>query len=267
MTVTHIVFGDSAFGNLKHAFQQRNEKIICVNDDFSIGSLNFTDGMRARKKWLKEVLTSTGQESNLDYVEWVEAKLKQNPKIEEVPSNSKVVLWYGENVSDVVGVSYVVALLQDKGIEFSAVNVTDFSRRIDYKVQDEQGKELSHTLKSLAEVPSEFILGAIQMEKELSLEQVQELVQDWENYSQSNGLLRVLENGKIVTVSEDYYDTTILEQATQEYQQAVVIVGEVMNKIEQRMGDTYLNFRVQQLIKQGKLISKGNFSKTEIRLP
>ncbi|AJH56481.1 hypothetical protein DJ43_1996 [Bacillus anthracis] len=76
MTVTHIVFGDSAFGNLKHAFQQRNEKIICVNDDFSIGSLNFTDGMRARKKWLKEVLTSTGQESNLDYVEWVEAKPK-----------------------------------------------------------------------------------------------------------------------------------------------------------------------------------------------
>lgn len=50
MTVTHIVFGDSAFGNLKHAFQQRNEKIICVNDDFSTGSLNFTDGMRARKK-------------------------------------------------------------------------------------------------------------------------------------------------------------------------------------------------------------------------
>ena len=28
MTVTHIVFGDSAFGNLKHAFQQRNEKLF-----------------------------------------------------------------------------------------------------------------------------------------------------------------------------------------------------------------------------------------------
>lgn len=40
-----------------------------------------------------------------------------------------------------------------------------------------------------------------------------------------------------------------------------------MVKSEQRMGDTYLNFRVQQLIKQGKLISKGNFSKMEIRLP
>ena len=118
-----------------------------MNDDFSIGSLNFTDGMRARKKWLKEVLTSTRQESNLDYVEWVEAKLKQNPKIEEVPSNSKVVLWYGENASDVVGVSYVVALLQDKGIEFSEVNVTDFSRRIDYKVQDEQERNCFIRLK------------------------------------------------------------------------------------------------------------------------
>ena len=76
---THCIWRFSIW-EFKHAFQQRNEKIICVNDDFSIGSLNFTDGMRARKKWLKEVLTSTGQESNLDYVEWVEAKLKQNPK-------------------------------------------------------------------------------------------------------------------------------------------------------------------------------------------
>ncbi|HDR4712711.1 TPA: DUF1835 domain-containing protein [Bacillus cereus] len=275
MGAIYITFGDSAYGNLKHAFQQKNEyknaKIICVNEDFSIGPINklgSIEGMQERKQWLKDVLTTIGPATDLDYLDWIETTLQQNSHIaEEIPSHSKVILWHGENASDAIGVRFVLSLLHDKNIQFEEVNVTEFSNHIEFKVQDSQGKEIPHVLKSLAEMPSEFTFEALQMKKELSQEQVQSFIQDWEKCFQSNGVLRILENGKIASVSEDYYDAAIFEHTSNEYQRASRIVGEVMGKSEQRIGDTYLNFRVHQLIQQGKLDSQGNLTKMEIRLP
>lgn len=65
------------------------------------------------------------------------------------------------------------------------------------------------------------------MKKELSQEQIQGFIQEWEKCSQSNGVLRILVDGKIITVSEDYYDAAILELTSNEYQFVYSIVGEV----------------------------------------
>ncbi|EEL67741.1 DUF1835 domain-containing protein [Bacillus mycoides] len=275
MNVIHITFGDSAYGNLKNAFQQRNEykneKVICVNEDFSIGpiyKLDSIEGMQERKQWLKEVLTTVGPTSDLDYLDWIETTLKQNSQIvEEVPSGSKVILWYGENASDVIGVRFVLSLLHDKNMQVEEVNVTDFSHHIEFTVRDLQDKEIPHVLKSLGEMPSELVLEAIQTKKKLSQEQVQSLIQDWKKHSQTNGVLRILVNGQLTTVSEDYYDVSILDNTSNEYQRAIRIVGKVMGENEQRIGDTYLTFRVHKLIQQEKLNFQGNLVKIEIRLP
>ncbi|MFJ8356657.1 DUF1835 domain-containing protein [Bacillus paramycoides] len=275
MNVSHISFGESAYGNLKHAFQQKsaykNEKVICINEDFSIGPIYkfvSSEGMQERKQWLKEVLITTGPASDLDYLGWIETTLQNNIQItEEIPGHSKVILWHGENASDAIGVRFVLSLLQDKNIQFEEVNITDFSHHIEYKVQDLQGKEIPHVHKSLAAMPSELIFEALQMKKELSKEQIQIFIQDWEKCSQSNGVLRILVDGKITNVSEDYYDAAILELTSNEYQRAIRIVGEILGRNEQSIGDTYLNFRVQQLIQQGKLDSQGDLIKMEIRLP
>lgn len=275
MSIIHITFGDSAYGNLKYAFQQnneyKNEKIICVNEDFSIGPINrlvSIEGMQERKKWLKDVLTTTGPATDIDYLDWIETTLQQNSQIaEEIPSHSKVILWYGENASDAIGIRFVLSLLQEKNIQFEVVNITYFSHHIEFKVQDSQNKKIPYVLKSLAAMPSKFIFEALQIKKELSQEQVHNLIQDWETCSQSNGVLRILENRKIASVSESYYDAAILEHTSNKYQRASRIVGEVMGTSEQPIGDTYLNYRVHQLIQKGNLVSQGNFPKIEIRLP
>ncbi|WP_307840171.1 DUF3658 domain-containing protein [Bacillus cereus] len=93
---------------------------------------------------------------------------------------------------------------------------------------------------------------------------------DWEKCSQTKDILRILLNGKIVAVPEDYYDAFILENTSKEYQKASRVVGIVMGESNQCIGDTYLDFRVSQLIRQGKLIYQGNLSflgDFEIRLP
>lgn len=275
MNVAHISFGDSAYENLKYAFQQRdaykNEKVICMNEDFSIGpiyKLESTEGMQERKQWLREVLTTIGPASDTDYLEWIETTLNKNSQIsEEVPSDSKVILWHGENASDAIGLRFVVSLLQNKNIQFEEVNVTDYSHHIDYKVRDLLNNDIPHVLRSLGEMPSELILDALQMKKEMSQTQIQAFIQDWQELSQNKSVLRILLNGQITTVSEDYYDASILENTSNEYQRAVRIVGKVMGESDQRVGDTYLTFRVHQLIQQGKLNYQEESEKLQIRLP
>ncbi|MEH6945443.1 DUF1835 domain-containing protein [Bacillus sp. JJ722] len=275
MSFIHITFGDSAYGNLKYAFQQRkehkNEKIICINEDFSIGpiyKLESTEGMQERKQWLREVLTTIEPVLNNDYLDWIGTTLKKNLQIaEEVATGSKIIIWHGEDPSDAIGLRFVVSLLQNKNIQFEEVNVTDFSHHREYTIQDSRGKEIPYILRSLGEVPSELILEALQMKKEMSQSHIQSLLQDWKKWSQTDGILRILVNGQSMTVSEDYYDASILENTSNEYQHATRIIGEVMGRSDQRIGDTYLTFRVHQLIQQGKLSNQMHLEKLQIRLP
>ncbi|OAB29933.1 hypothetical protein PMSD_19130 [Paenibacillus macquariensis subsp. defensor] len=279
MNVIHISFGDSAHGNLKNVFQKsnkhQNEQIICINEDFSIGpiyKLESNEGMQKRKQWLKELLTQIGPVSDTDYLDWIETTiLKSNSQLAiEIPSNSKVILWHGGNTSDEIGLRFVSFLLQNKNIQFEEVDVTEYSRHIEYKVRDLQNKEIPYVIRSLGEMPSERILDALQMKKSVSHTKIEGLINDWEEWSQTKDLLRRLLDGKVVAVSEDYYDESILENTSNEYQKPSRVVGEVMGKSDQSIGDMYLTFRVYQMIQQGKLSYQGNLESSrefEIRLP
>ncbi|PFL59149.1 hypothetical protein COJ27_24125 [Bacillus cereus] len=278
MSVIHIGFGDSACGNLKSAFSKnneyKNEQIICINEDFSIGpiyKLESNKGIQERKQWLKEVLTKTGSILDKDYLDWIETTLNKNSHIaKEVPTDSKVIIWHGDNTSDQIGLRFVAFLLQNKNIHFEEVNVTEYSRQIEYKVHDLQNKEIPHVIKSLGEMPPELTLDALQLKKSMSPLTIESLINDWEKWTQTKDVLRIILKGKIVAVPEDYYDLSILENTANEYQKASYVVGDVMGESDQRIGDTYLAYRVYQLIQQGKLSYQGDLGflrEFEIRLP
>ncbi|HDR7454439.1 TPA: DUF1835 domain-containing protein [Bacillus cereus] len=279
MNVIHIAFGDSAYENLKSALnnskEHQSEQIICINEDFSIGpiyKLESNEGIQVRKQWLKEVLTKTGSALDKDYLDWIETTLNKNSNIAtEVPKNSKVILWHGENASDEMGLRFVAFLLQNTNIQFEEVNVTEYSRQIEYKVYKSQKKEITHVIKNLGEMPSELTLDALQkMKKNMFHLTIENLINDWKKWSQTKDVLRILLNKKIVAVSEEYYDLSILENTSKEYQNASHVVGNIMGKSDQCIGDTYLAYRVYQLIQQGKLNYQGNLGflrEFEICLP
>ena len=59
---------------------------------------------------------------------------------------------------------------------------------------------------------------------------------------------------------EDYYDTYILEECSNKFTTAFKIIGSAMDKIEENIGDSFLNKRLRELIKQGKIILEGKDS-------
>ncbi len=73
------------------------------------------------------------------------------------------------------------------------------------------------------------------------------------------------------TSSTDY-DEALLQQATERWQKAAKIIGQVMMSIGENEwpGDTYLAERLQALVTAGKLESQGDLSRirfSEVRLP
>jgi hypothetical protein len=73
------------------------------------------------------------------------------------------------------------------------------------------------------------------------------------------------------TSSTDF-DKALLQQATERWQKAAKIIGQVMMSVgeDDWPGDTYLAERLQALVTAGKLESQGDLSRirfSEVRLP
>ncbi|QDS33197.1 DUF1835 domain-containing protein [Brevibacillus brevis] len=276
MNKFHICFGLSAYGTLRSIFRKQNllqtESILCIEDDFSVGPLHQLEtstGMNGRIEWIHSFFKRVEAISPEDLTT-VKAYLLRNLSFPaQIPDNSNVILWHGQNASDSIGIRYVVSMLQDKNLLFETIDITAFSVNCDYKVRNIDGNKVSYVLKSASALPPKLVMEAYQVKKNMPAPLVQSLILEWEKWSQSDSTLRVYKQDEVLEVSEDYYDASILEHASKEFQKAARVIGTVMGESDQCIGDTYLTYRVHELIKQGLLQYQGELMplrRLEIRL-
>ncbi|MGG4453117.1 DUF1835 domain-containing protein [Brevibacillus porteri] len=276
MNKFHICFGLSAYGTLRSVFRKQNllqtESIICIEDDFSVGPLHQLEtatGMNERIEWIHSFFERVEAISPEDLTT-VKAYLLRNLSFPaQIPDGSHVILWHGQNASDSIGIRYVVSMLQDKSLSFETIDITAFSVHCDYKVRNIDDNEVSYVLKSAGALPPKLVMDAYQVKKNMPAPLVQSLILEWETWSQSDRTLRIYKQGEVLEVSEDYYDASILEHASKEFQKAARVIGTVMGESDQCIGDMYLTYRVHELIKQGLLQYQGELMplrRLEIRL-
>ncbi|UED76893.1 DUF1835 domain-containing protein [Brevibacillus sp. DP1.3A] len=260
MNKFHICFGLSAYGTLRSVFRKQNllqtESIICIEDDFSVGPLHQLEtatGMNERIEWIHSFLKRV-EAISLEDLTTVKTYLLRNLSFPaQIPDGSNVILWHGQNASDSIGIRYVISMLQNKNLSFETIDITAFSVHCDYKIRNIDGNEVSYVLKSAGALPPKLVMDAYQVKKNTPAPLVQSLILDWEKWSQSDSTLRVYKQGEVLEVSEDYYDAMLLEHASNKFQKAARVIGTVMGESDQCIGDTYLTYRVHELIKQGLL--------------
>jgi len=88
---------------------------------------------------------------------------------------------------------------------------------------------------------------------------------EWEILAQSKALLRIWQDGRIESVQEDYFDTLILdtirrmqsENENKEFIRAGNVIGEIICKLDNVVGDSFLEYRIRHLIYNGFLELKG----------
>lgn len=248
----HIVFGDSAAGTLKYYFgNNENEfkgEIINFREDHSIGPIYEIDteiGLRKRIEWFEKMLKEV---SAYDYFENIDKEFIETYKnIKNIEPDSKIIIWYGENTADQVGLRYLSALLIDR--ELYEVNISQSY------VGDYNGNR--YRPRAFGECSPEEIDDLILTMKKIHQEKCNCLMNNWEALRASKDNLRILNDDEIIGVDEGYYDLDILSNCTFNFKKAARVIGMTMGKSQQLVGDTYIDYRVRKLIASGKIEYRG----------
>ncbi|AIY76488.1 TPA: DUF1835 domain-containing protein [Bacillus tropicus] len=247
----HIAFDDSTAGCLKHMLSQEErleEMVIAFSEFFSIGpihKLHMNEGQLARQEWLVNNLTAY---ENYFEEEYLPRFLETMEELHTIPIETTITIWKANNAHEHVGLCFVMAQLKDKK-NIRIMNTSEASKEILKQEYDIRGTgELPP--ESLALLQKSFIeLPCLTVEKRMQFEC------EWDRLSNSTEFLRVWKENEVHSVQEDYFDQFIIEcaksiGADREFLKAPRVIGEALGLVEQLVGDTFLEYRLKELIKQ-----------------
>ncbi|TXR75127.1 MULTISPECIES: DUF1835 domain-containing protein [Bacillus cereus group] len=247
----HIAFDDSTAGCLKHMLGQEErleEMVIAFFEFFSIGpihKLHMNEGQLARQEWLVNNLTAY---ENYFEEEYLPRFLETMEELHTIPIETPITIWKADNAHEHVGLCFVMAQLKDKK-NIRIMNTSEASKEI---LKQEYAIRGTGELppESLALFQKSFIeLPCLTVEKRMQFEC------EWDRLSNSTEFLRVWKENEVHSVQEDYFDQFIIEcaksiGADREFLKAPRVIGEALGLVEQLVGDTFLEYRLKELIKQ-----------------
>ncbi|MEC2918771.1 DUF1835 domain-containing protein [Bacillus tropicus] len=247
----HIAFDDSTAGCLKHMLSQEErleEMVIAFSEFFSIGpihKLHMNEGQLARQEWLVNNLTAYENYFEEDYLPRF---LETMEELHTIPIETPITIWKADNAHEHVGLCFVMAQLKDKK-NIRIMNTSEASKEI---LKQEYAIRGTGELppESLALLQKSFIeLPCLTVEKRMQFEC------EWDRLSNSTEFLRVWKENEVHSVQEDYFDQFIIEcaksiGADREFLKAPRVIGEALGLVEQLVGDTFLEYRLKELIKQ-----------------
>jgi hypothetical protein len=249
---THIVFGDSAAGSLKYFFRinqnEYNGEVLSFREDYSVGPLHGIDtenGLGIRREWVKRVYQKINEEDLLMHFD--KDLMKAYEAIKNIPEDSGIVIWHGENAIDQTGLRYLCDLLGNRGIREMDVSSC-------FKEERDGTRKF---VRALGECTPEEIKDIIIDIKEMGEERCCLLADDWNNIMEATKNLRILIEGRIIRVEESYYDEEILSNCSTEFMKAARVIGATMGNSEQHVGDTYIDYRLRILVENGKVEHRG----------
>ncbi|KAA0759162.1 DUF1835 domain-containing protein [Bacillus sp. SH5-2] len=247
----HITFDDSTAGCLKHMLGQEErleERVVAFSEFFSIGpiyKIHMNEGQLARQKWLVNNLTAY---DNYFEDEYLRRFMETLEELHSIPNETPITIWKADNAHEHVGLCFVIAQLKGKK-NIRIINTSEASRIIlkqDYDIRgtgELSPESLSACLRNGVDSPYLTIEGRVNLENE------------WDRLSNSTEFLRIWKESNVHSVQEDYFDQFIIEcaksvGADREFLKAPRVIGEALGLVKQLVGDTFLEYRLKELIKQ-----------------
>ncbi|MGD6796286.1 DUF1835 domain-containing protein [Metabacillus indicus] len=260
----HIVFGASVSGSLKFVLKEmgieKEDKVISFREMFSIGpvwKLHETNRLQARFEWMKRCVSEEYDEW-LDYKQGVEKAFNQ---IEATPKGTHITIWTSNNSHEQTGLRFIVYLLKSYSMDISLINTTDEYEEI---LEVKKGK---YTPLHTGEIPPEKLQVIYEQGhgKFITDHDREGLEKEWLALADGRETLRIWQNGRIQSVSEDYFDAFIINRAkklqsksqTNDFMKSARLIGEVLGHLNQYVGDSFLEYRLKKLIEAGIFEAKG----------
>lgn len=253
--IINICFSESSGVSFEYAISteilQSNQEVILFLDDLSQGAINDGINIDQRINWYN---VFNGEDSLKPFVDYDIDDLKENYNtfnelISKVDHSDILYLWYGSS-REFCGMLYALELLKDRNLDIYLVNVKDTVIK---------SKEIEFKARSVGEIIPENIEKYAAAKRKLNLNEYRKLFDRWKLLKKDNSILRVIKDGKLESVDENYFDIDILKYTPKEFRNPTRTVGEVLGKSEERISDEYIFWRIKELIKTGKIEYNGKF--------
>ena len=250
MAILHITFSLATQGSLKLAIRQhrlqRDESVLSVHDDFSIGPLQSFD---ERIHWLEtHMLDDDDQQLYNDIYE------KWKWKIETLPSDADVWIWYSHNAHEQIGLRYVMSEFVHKSSMVYGIDATEGMQRIQPNI----------TIRQTGELSSDMLMKLRPDAKRFSTQECQQLAKEWEDIKGQQSTLRLWKN-KLEHVEEDALDAYIIASAKdlqlqhkEEWLMPTQILAQTARTVNHYIGNDFLKYRLRTLVEQGLFEMQGD---------
>ena len=255
----HIVFEQSNVEVLQKAIELDESlagEIIEIKDDYAVGpiaNIYEAEGYQQRRDWWKELLEFTNYKEQLDIVDDKMAVHNLLKKLDE-QSTEKVWIWMAQNQHDVCSYYWLMSQLKDyQGkIEVLYLNNLPFINE----------KGLIFYPQHLHEIQPKEFLKAKKLARPITPSEFEVDPDEWKKLCNENAFVRILEGGKKITSKEEvFYDKDLLTHITTDFQKLNKILNQTLSKMKIQTGDVFLAWRIQELIKEEKLIVEGDWNK------
>ena len=224
-SITEIIYGDSAFYSINKSNLNKNN-IIKFNTMLSIADLSNIDNYEMylpKKIYLEDAIYSFKSEMNeLD---------------NSIANHHKIRIWCShKEVNSYLLLLFMCNYLKNKDCEI-------------YVVYSEEYKDECYSPSCMT---SEELEQLSKLEHPLSSKDITTFSNEWLKVKESNSEMRIIENGKIRSVSYDYFDKVILEKLKKlEKTKESHLIGSLM--ADYNIGETIFVYLVNRLIRINKI--------------
>ncbi|MDM5280966.1 DUF3658 domain-containing protein [Paenibacillus silvae] len=262
----HIAIGEAPLGSIKVAmgnFPGRSGRcFFSLNDYYAMGPLGDLEDeivLQRRHLWLLDRLYLTEHGSHL--LQGLKQLKCLKPFMNSISNNTKVIIWYTNNGHERTGMLYALYLLIHCKSPITLMDTTVLYRAM-FNASEQQVLPLGEMMTDQLSMMWEQGMVA----KSLSFEQRSLMEQEWLELASQSGTLRLMKNDAVHSVPENSLDEFILQQvkrlaaerAVGEFINGARVVGEVMGNLTQAVGDSFIEYRVRQLVLLGKLDLEGS---------
>ncbi|MCR1972996.1 DUF1835 domain-containing protein [Clostridium sporogenes] len=172
-------------------------------------------------------------------------------EISNVRDTDTIYFWYGQNAIEICGLMYTLELLKDKWKNVYFINVSDLPMKVEY------GRYIP---RCTGEIMPEKFSEYIKINRKIDKDEYIKWLTQWNVLKKENSILRILKDGKVENIDEDYFDIFILKYTPKEFKKSARIIGEVLGNSEILISDGYIFWRVKELVKAGRINYRGNFN-------
>ncbi len=267
----HIVFQQADVEVLEKAIELDESmagEIFEIKDEWGVGPLKNIDspeGWSIREEWWRTLLNDSSYDANKligsfddrKTVERIKTWLDENPE-------GEAWIWMGQNQHDVTGYFWLMPQVRDYQGRVMIVYLNNLP------FINEKG-QLFYPWGVHDILPKEAV-KAKKLARPITLSEFEIDPDEWRKIADENATVRILEGGKkIVGKEETFYDSEILKNLTKDWQKATRVMTNILHRMKIKTGDVYLQWRMKQLIRDGRIQVMGDMEKGwkefDVKLP